>query len=242
MVIDKDKKTGLTIPRYLIYDVVCYNGDSYIEYAFFSETLFSRLKCITENIIAPRLKAMQHCLINRDREPFGVRVKEFYDVIAAKKLLAPKFTESLGHETDGLIFQPSLEAYIPGQCNLVLKWKPLTMNSVDFKLKIGTESGAGILTKKVGNLYVGGLEQPFAQFPKLSTQIKQLDGKIIECKFEDNQWKFMRERTDKSFPNSFKTAMAVWESIQNPVTYEKLEKSIERLGNSAEHCGRSNIK
>lgn len=51
MVIDKDKKTGLTIPRYLIYDVVCYNGDSYMEYAFYSESLFSRMKCITENII-----------------------------------------------------------------------------------------------------------------------------------------------------------------------------------------------
>lgn len=51
MVIDKDKQTGKTTPRYLIYDVVSYNGDSYMEYEFFSETLFSRIKCIVENII-----------------------------------------------------------------------------------------------------------------------------------------------------------------------------------------------
>lgn len=51
MVIDTDKRTGLTTPRYLIYDVIYYNGDSYIEFEFFSEQLFSRLKCISENII-----------------------------------------------------------------------------------------------------------------------------------------------------------------------------------------------
>lgn len=52
---------------------------------------------------------MQCGLINKEREPFSVRVKEFYDVIQAKKLLAPKFTDTLGHEPDGLIFQPSID-------------------------------------------------------------------------------------------------------------------------------------
>ena len=37
--------------------------------------------------------------------------------------------------------------------------------------------------------------------------IKELDNKIIECKYENNQWVFMRERTDKSFPNSYNTAV-----------------------------------
>ena len=38
--------------------------------------------------------------------------------------------------------------------------------------------------------------------------MKQLDGKIIECHwdFQARGWKFMRQRTDKSFPNSFTTA------------------------------------
>lgn len=46
-----DKVNGLDIPRYLVYDIVCYNGTSYMEYEFWSETLFSRLKCIKENVI-----------------------------------------------------------------------------------------------------------------------------------------------------------------------------------------------
>lgn len=60
----------------------------------------------------------------------------------------------------------------------------------------------------MGYLYVGGLDAPFAQI-KVSKQLKEYDNKIIECKFENNQWVFMRERTDKSFPNSYKTAIGM---------------------------------
>lgn len=86
---------------------------------------------------------MKRGLINKIREPFSVREKQFWDVTQAKKLLGPKFTKNLGHEPDGLIFQPSADPYEPGPCQSVLKWKPLNMNSVDFKLKIVTESGTG---------------------------------------------------------------------------------------------------
>lgn len=65
-----------------------------------------------------------------------------------------------------------------------------------------------ILRKKIGHLYVGQLERPYATM-KITKDLKELDGKIIECKFEKNQWVFMRERTDKSFPNSFTTAQGV---------------------------------
>lgn len=52
---------------------------------------------------------MQHNLIDKRREPFSVRQKDFWDVLGARKLLSPKFAQSLCHEPDGLIFQPSLD-------------------------------------------------------------------------------------------------------------------------------------
>lgn len=52
---------------------------------------------------------------------------------------------------------------------------------------------------------MGQFEQPFDQI-KYTKQLKELNGKIIECKYENKQWVFMRERTDKSFPNSYNTA------------------------------------
>lgn len=65
-----------------------------------------------------------------------------------------------------------------------------------------------ILNKKIGLLYVGGLDVPFAKI-KYTKILKDLDNKIIECKFENNQWIFMRQRTDKSYPNSYNTAMGM---------------------------------
>lgn len=62
------------------------------------------------------------------------------------------------------------------------------------------------LTEKNGYLFVGSCDTPFAKI-KYTKFLKDLDGKIIECKFENNSWVYMRERTDKSFPNSYNTAM-----------------------------------
>lgn len=59
-----------------------------------------------------RYKAMVHRLINKEREPFSVRDKAFWGVESAGKLLEPKFTKTLSHEPDGLIFQPSRDVNI----------------------------------------------------------------------------------------------------------------------------------
>jgi hypothetical protein len=46
--------------------------------------------------------------IDRSIEPFSIRQKKFWPLSDTKTLLGPKFTkESLGHEPDGLIFQPA---------------------------------------------------------------------------------------------------------------------------------------
>ncbi|KAG8225127.1 hypothetical protein J437_LFUL006150 [Ladona fulva] len=216
-----DKENGQDVPKYLIYDIIHFEGMDV------GNTRFSvRLICIDKEIIFPRRESMKIGLIDRETEPFGVKMKQFWDVVQAGKLLSPKFAEQLLHEPDGLIFQPSDMPYKPGQCMEVLKWKPLSHNSVDFLLKIVTESGEGILPRKVGHLYVGGRDFPIDTI-KVTKALKDLNGKIVECKYQDKQWVFMRERTDKSFPNSYKTAQAVWNSIVDPVTSERLLEFIE---------------
>jgi mRNA-capping enzyme len=88
-------------------------------------------------------------------------------------------------------------------------------------------------------LFVGG-NTPFSEM-KYTKALKDLNNKIIECKFENNKWIFMRERTDKSYPNAYSTAigniinnisfsyyanwnsiLAVCNSIQHPVTKNML--------------------
>ncbi len=65
-----------------------------------------------------------------------------------------------------------------------------------------------MLPTTTGLLYVGGMQPPFAQMPKLRKDLRDLHNKIIECTWDNakSEWVFMRERTDKSYPNGYATA------------------------------------
>lgn len=106
MVIDKFQ--GKLFPRYLIYDVVQFDGEDMMHSAFFP----NRLQCIDKDIVRVRHEAIGKGIINRGLEPFSIRAKEFWDIRQSKSLLGPKFAKSLLHEPDGLIFQPSVDVSI----------------------------------------------------------------------------------------------------------------------------------
>eukprot|EP00058_Branchiostoma_floridae_P002476 XP_002587964.1 hypothetical protein BRAFLDRAFT_87359 [Branchiostoma floridae] len=171
-----------------------------------------RLLCIRKEIEETRDSQAQAGTLDKSREPFSVRHKPFWDIT-----MSPK-------------------KYVGGRCDDILKWKPPTLNTVDFKLQIRREGGEGMLVQTKGFLYVGGFEQPIAQM-KVTKDLKKYDGKIVECKFDGatKQWLFLRERTDKSFPNSYTTAVAVFESIQNPVTKEICSVSLPAVFESIQN-------
>jgi hypothetical protein len=73
-----------------------------------------------------------------------------------------------------------------------------------------------ILKTKVGYLFASGLTRPFGMM-KVNKTLRELDNKIIECRFQDNNWVFMRERTDKSFPNSRTTAQGTVPTLKVPL-------------------------
>lgn len=61
--------------------------------------------------------------------------------------------------------------------------------------------------KKKKNVHYNMLIPNNFFFKQVTKELKQYDNKIIECKFENNSWVFMRQRIDKSFPNAYSTAM-----------------------------------
>ncbi|KAI8483746.1 hypothetical protein Bbelb_385380 [Branchiostoma belcheri] len=221
-----DKVAGKDRPRYLAYDIIKFEGQPVGECDF-----SRRLLCIRKEIEETRDSKAQAGALDKSREPFSVRHKPFWDITMSPKLLDGSFSSQVSHEVDGLIFQPAgpKDKYVGGRCDDILKWKPPTLNTIDFKLQIRKEGGEGMLVETKGFLYVGGFDQPIAQM-KVTKDLKKYDSKIIECKFDGvtKQWVFLRERTDKSFPNSYTTAVAVFESIQNPVTKEILFEFITK--------------
>lgn len=77
-----------------------------------------------------------------------------------------------------------------------------------------------MLTAKKALLFVGHMDTPFS-WMKYTKAMKEFDNKIIECKFENKQWVFMRERTDKSYPNAYTTAMC---KSLNMANHQKLTR------------------
>lgn len=102
-----DRHNGKTIPRFLVYDIICLENEDVSKMHF-----DDRLKCIEKNIIYPRNEATKRGLLDRSREPFSIRNKQFWEVTTAAALLGEKFAKSLAHEPDGLIFQPKNEVRI----------------------------------------------------------------------------------------------------------------------------------
>lgn len=216
-----DKVDDKTVPRYLIYDIINFMGQEV------GKTDFrTRLICIEKEIIGTRHAKMSRGEIDKTKEPFSVRLKPFWDVSVCRKVLDGSFASQVSHEVDGLVFQPVPDPYCAGRCHEVLKWKPPDQNSIDFRLKITRETKPGMLPETKAYLYVLGQENPLAEM-KYTKDLKELDGKIIECAWDGKQWIYMRQRTDKSFPNSIKTAEGVWNSIRTPVTKDILFQVVE---------------
>jgi hypothetical protein len=82
--------------------------------------------------------------IIREREPIGIRRKDFWDVPQTASLLGERFTKKLGHEPDGLVFQPIEEVkyffgndYFLSIVNICF-CKALPGRSMPFRLKVET--------------------------------------------------------------------------------------------------------
>uniref|UniRef100_A0A915PZ12 mRNA-capping enzyme n=1 Tax=Setaria digitata TaxID=48799 RepID=A0A915PZ12_9BILA len=226
MIIEKVKAESgeiTVVPRLLIYDIIKFEGQNVGECNF-----TTRLSCIREDLIQPRRDALRSGRIKRENEPISIRNKEFWELEAVRKLFDEKFTRNVGHEIDGLIFQPVNEPYHCGRCDTLLKWKPPSHNSIDFQLRIRRISKPGELPEHVGFLFVQNQSEPMAKM-KATKKLLPYDNKIIECTFKDGKWEFMRERTDKSLPNSSKTAKAVYNSIIHPIDKESLIAFVEKV-------------
>lgn len=221
MVLDKENEK--IHPRYLAYDIIQFQGQEVGK-----QNHDIRMVCIEKEIEMARSIGAQQGLFDKSKEPFSIRAKKFFQVEKAEWIL-DAWSPKLSHENDGLIFNPAEEPYGPGQSHEVLKWKPHTLNSVDFILNIGKIKQEGCIPELVGTLMVGGYDRPFASI-KVTKELKSLNKKIVECTWDatSKQWKFLRVREDKSFPNGYKTAMSVCKSIQQPVTREWLLEVIEK--------------
>lgn len=123
---------------------------------------------------------------------------------------------------DGVIFQ-SVGPYVSGYnsaSNKTFKWKPADKLSIDFLAKFSEEKNGYLLYVGKNSLFTGTEEYPYDKIFKY--QDLDLDGQVVELTWDGSQFKFLRKREDKEFPNSLKTAISVWEDMRAPFTPGKM--------------------
>lgn len=132
------------------------------------------------------------------------------------------------HPTDGLVFTPLTEPYTHARDHALLKWKPPSENTVDLlyrqeRVHAANREGTrlldyGSLCDYPDWLQDGTLVECVAVY--LAPGAEQSDGTWPAA--ARNQWRALRQRTDKSMPNPEWVCRRICRSIADNVTFAEL--------------------
>ncbi|KAJ6227268.1 mRNA-capping enzyme [Anaeramoeba flamelloides] len=196
---------------FLVYDLMYFQEKSYLQ-----RKLNDRLGA-AYHLIGLRKQNLSQDEI--DAEPFEVRFKNMYDLKYTRWMLKE---HSVKHETDGIIFTPINEPYIPSDMRPILKWKPPHLNTVDFWIR--EFSGSDKVTAGL-SVMTSGREKEVAKikFDSPEEKRKYLN-KVAECSFdlETKIWKALRLRIDKNHSNGLSTYRSIMKSIYDHIREEDL--------------------
>ena len=161
-----------------------------------------------------------------------IKMKKFIyeNVFLGSKMIMSKINDN-PYENDGLIFTPMNTTY---NDSLILKWKPHTLNTIDF-YSIKTTNNTWIL-------YVQNENNQITPFNMVNDRLSQaiFDDKLIDSTTNesyksntvieykwDGKWIPLRTRWDKTINpkkhGNFKNvAINIWNNINNPITEQEL--------------------
>ncbi|CAD6983191.1 unnamed protein product [Tilletia controversa] len=130
LVLDLDSNTGKHHLVLLLFDCIVLDGEN-----LSSRPLLKRYGRLQQFFYAPYQK---YCMKNEDfrrRQPFQIQVKKMelsYGVVDVLRNHIP----NLKHGNDGLIFTCANDPYVFGTDKKILKWKPPSENSIDFRVRL----------------------------------------------------------------------------------------------------------
>lgn len=234
--IDKDQKKL----RLLLFDCLVCDGVKMTD-----RKLFTRYGRLQSHIMPPYLEYLNCFQEMKMLAPFEVKLKDMKHAYHLKSVLAEAIPK-LQHGNDGLIFTAMDTGYIIGTDNNILKWKPPSENSIDFKLilrfppdfsKDCNGSIPDIWAKPIFELqwhlhgdvheYYDIMEMTDEQWERTKESDDQLDDRIVECVWQDigngvESWVIKRIRDDKLCANHKSTVKSIVRSIQDGVDASEL--------------------
>ncbi|KAL5511613.1 CEG1 [Sanghuangporus vaninii] len=235
LVIDTDARTGQDTLRLLAFDCLVVDYQNVM-----SRTLDKRYGRLQEWFFKPFRKMMQDHPYMAQSQPFDIKVKPMelsYGVEKVFNEVIPK----LQHGNDGLIYTCLQSPYVVGTDPKILKWKPPSENTIDFKLVLRfppdpyNQQEPDFTAKPIFGLhaYIGGRDnyEPFDElyvdddeWERLKVSGDQVDDRIAEVYWEtrEKRWRLMRFRDDKPHGNHKSVVDNIIQSIVDGVEKEDL--------------------
>jgi len=234
-------------PRFLVFDCLVLDKTNLME-----RTLDKRLAYFKSKVYEPYRALFKKYPDELRFQAFELQLKEMqfsYGITMMFKDIIPR----LKHANDGLIFTCRNAEYRPGTDPHILKWKPATENTIDFRIELhfkmiepDEEDMAEGLTEPWedynsipdAELYQyngdGRGREKYTKFADLYLSEEEwetmkipndpISGRIVECALdEQGRWRLHRFRDDKLEANHSSTVQSVMDSIRDSVDREQLE-------------------
>lgn len=209
---------------YVLHDILCYR-DQCVEPLTFQ----ARLACLSQ-LLPPSNDSKRVPVVSKIKNAsactLSVALKSFVPLSELVHLHSWSATP-----TDGFIFQSLHSAYRRGSCPLLLKWKPDSCNSVDFRVRVQRQ------VNKPHHFLLQFMCMGEQEAHRLQVHASQeqeqhclsLHGRIVEFVRKGTSWQAIRFRTDKLEPNAYSTYQRVLQSIQDNISWEQLTHHISSL-------------
>lgn len=227
-----------------IFDTLLTKSKNYLQ-----ETLIARLTGANKFVMHLKTPGITRISDNESIKRFKITVKQmtksygFYQVLDS--------ISELKHENDGLIFTPVHEPYIIHRVSKIYKWKPPSLNTIDFQISNSTAGKDaydlyGILKdeqipRHMNNTFKGHNRDLYKFGTFYTTEklnITERNSLIGEFKYDDQKevvdrfdytitfggWELHKIRSDKDTPNNFKVIFNIIKSINENITENELRK------------------
>ncbi|KAG5735708.1 mRNA-capping enzyme subunit alpha [Termitomyces sp. T112] len=238
LVIDVNPRTKEQTLRFLAFDCLVVD-----EANVMSRPLDKRYGRLQEWFYKPYAKMLEDHPHMVKSQPFDIKVKEINFSYHVDKVFAVDIP-ALQHGNDGLIYTCVNTPYTPGTDPNIMKWKPPSENSIDFKLELrfpplrNQPEKPDFHAKPVFLLHVWcGDERGVAKYElydemyvddeewqKLKLSREQVDDRIVEVYWDAvaSHWRMMRFRDDKPNGNHCNVVENIIKSIVEGVEKEGL--------------------
>ncbi|KAG8858514.1 Dcp1p-Dcp2p decapping enzyme complex alpha subunit [Tulasnella sp. 330] len=232
---------GLETMRLVAFDCIAVDGASIIE-----TSLTSRYDKLQQWVVQPFEKMLRDIPAMGSTLPFEIKVKRMersYNVELILKEVIPK----LEHKHDGLIYTCASSEYVMWADDRLLKWKPPSENSIDFKLELRFPpsklhgEGLNYYCKPTFVLlqWCGGRKYDFfgtmritdEEWEQMKETWEKYNNRLVEVTWnsQEKNWKILRFRDDKTDANHMDIVAKILISMADGVEVDELVRGASKV-------------